>query len=70
MRRPAAALLATILFWSAYVAVAIYVLYVATPPLGRTLMLILGGYAAILAMLTVVLLRRARPASRDGNRQV
>ncbi|HXX84016.1 MAG TPA: hypothetical protein VEN29_08535 [Casimicrobiaceae bacterium] len=69
MRRPTSALLATIIFWSTYLVLAAYALYEATPPLGRTLMLILGGYAAILAVLTLVLLRRGRPASPDGDQQ-
>jgi hypothetical protein len=61
MRRPTRALLATVLFWTTYVISAAYVLYEETPPLGRVLMLVLGGYAAILSVLTVVLLRRTPP---------
>jgi len=67
MRRPTPSLLAIIVFWASYVPIAAYVLYEVTPPVSRALLLILGGYAAILGVLTFVLLRRGRrgPPDRD-----
>jgi len=70
MRRLTPAVLATIVFWSSYAIVAAYAVYEETPPLGRVLMLVLGGYAAMLAVLTLVLwartpLRTSRRRSRS-----
>ena len=69
MRRLTPAVLATIVFWSSYAIVAAYVLYEETPPLGRVLMLVLGGYAAVLAVLTVVLWMRTRSAHPESDRK-
>jgi hypothetical protein len=46
-----------------------YVLYEATPPLGRTLMLILGGFGAMLAALILILLRHVRAPAPNSDRQ-
>jgi hypothetical protein len=69
MRRLSPAVLAITVFWGCYAIAAAYLLYVEMPPLGQVLTLVLGGYAAILAVLSVVLLLRTRPAPPGGNHE-
>lgn len=68
MRWPRPALLAIIIFWSVYVTTASYSLYQATTPVSRVLLLVLGSYAAVLVLMTAVLLPRARPTRHGGDR--
>ena len=56
MRKPSPAVFTLIVFWTAYTIAAAWTLYWATPPLSRDLLLILGGYGAILAVATVAIL--------------
>lgn len=69
MRPPTPALAAITVFWVIYAIIAAYVLYQVTPPVNRVLLIILGGYAAVLALVTGVLLRRSRPALPDRDRK-
>jgi hypothetical protein len=66
MTRDVPALVALILFWAGYASAAMWALYQGTPPLSRPLLLILGGYGAVLALVTVAMLwwlwRRGRAA--------
>ena len=58
MRKPTPAPFTLIVFWTLYAIAATWTLYEATPPLSRDLLLILGGYGAILAVVTGVILLR------------
>ena len=63
MRRPTPALFALIVFWTLYALAAgwkLYEAYDAIEPVSRNLLLILGGYGAILAVVTGVILLRNR----------
>ena len=67
MRKPAPATLILIVFWTVYALFAAWCLYIATPLLSRDLLLILGGYAVILAVLSAGILLRVRFArTRHG----
>jgi len=60
MRKPSSAVLALIVFWTAYAIGAGWTLYLATPPLSRDVVLILCGYGALLTVVTLaILLRRS-----------
>ena len=63
MRRPTPALSALIVFWTLYALAAgwkLYEAYDAIEPVSRNLLLILGGYGAILAVITGAILLRIR----------
>lgn len=63
MRRPTPALLALIGFWTLYAIAAgwkLYEAYDAIEPVSRDLLLILGGYGAILAVVTGAMMLRVR----------
>jgi len=49
-----------LLFWVTYASAALWSVYHATPLLSRQLLLILGGYGAILAIVTFIVVLRAR----------
>lgn len=58
MKRPAPAVFTLIVFWALYAIAAAWTLYQTIPPVSRNLLLILGGYAAVLAILTVAIALR------------
>ncbi len=62
MKKPSPALTTLIFFWVGYTLAVAVVLYRALPPLQLELLLILGAIAAVLVVVSLVLVRRA-PAS-------
>jgi hypothetical protein len=69
MRRPAIATLVLAVLWVSYALTAAWLLYEATPALSRPLLVILGGYSALLALVTgliVACLRAKRVAGPGG----
>jgi hypothetical protein len=59
MRRPTPALFTLGVFWTLYALAAAWTLYGAALPAGRDLLLILGGYGAVLAVVSGAILLRA-----------
>ena len=68
IRRSTVANLALTIFWVAYAVTAAWLLYDLTPSLSRPVVMILGGYGALLAVATVIIVfgRRAHHAPGPG----
>jgi len=60
MTRPYPVKVILLLFWVTYASAALWALYQATPLLSRPLLFILGGYGALLAIMTLIVVLRAR----------
>jgi len=60
MARPSTVNVILQVFWVTYAIAALWSVYQATPLLSRHLLLILGGYGAILAVVTLIVVLRAR----------
>jgi len=58
--RPSLASVALTIFWVAYGIGAVWVMYLATPPVSRNVIEILVGYTGILVIVTLAILLRAR----------
>jgi hypothetical protein len=66
MRQAAVANLVLTILWVAYAVTAAGLLYDLTPPLSRPLLLILGGYGALLAVATVIIFFGRRHTGDPG----
>jgi hypothetical protein len=60
MARPYPVNVILLLFWVTYASAALWAVYQATPLLSRPLLFILGGYGAVLAIVTLIVVLRAR----------
>ena len=60
MARPYPVNVILLLFWVTYASAALWAVYRATPLLSRPLLFILGGYGAVLAIVTLIVVLRAR----------
>jgi len=68
MKRPAIATLVLAVLWVGYALTAAWLLYEATPELSRPLLMILGGYSALLALVSGLIIAcfRAKHAVGSG----
>jgi len=66
MSRSTVANLALTIFWVAYAGTAAWLLYELTPLLSRPVVMILGGYGALLAGATVIIVFGWRPHHAPG----
>jgi hypothetical protein len=60
MERPYPVKTILLVFWVTYAVAGLWSVYQATPLLSRHLLLILGGYGVILAIVTLIVALRAR----------
>jgi len=60
MTRPYPVNVILLLFWITYASAALWAVYQATPLLSRPLLFILGGYGAVLAIVSLIVVLRAR----------